>query len=206
MRRQDYSISTLAADQRGFTLTELMVAMLMAAIFVSASIGIVNHSSRVYRAQERVSETQQDVRAALDLMVHDIRMAMYDPRKDTNPNGRVAGILEATATRFRFTMDVDASRAIEANANEDIGFEFDAINNELVMLNDGANPMPLIENVTAMTFTYMDSDGNVLPDPAPAASIQRVVINVQCQNADAQQGEVFNRTLTTDINPRNNNF
>ena len=199
------SIKTTVTGASGFTLVELLVAMVMAIIFIGATLGIVNQSTRIYRAQERVSESQQDVRAALDLMMHDIRMAAYDPLKDTN--GRVAGILVANATTFRFTRDLDASGAIEPNASEFLTFQFNAANNRLDMQRDATGPLePIIENVTGMTFTYLDSDDNVLALPVNVTDIRRVMINVQGQSLGDKQGETFNRRLVTHINPRNLDF
>lgn len=202
MRTNVFSISVSAADSRGFTLVELMVAMVMAVIIIGATVGMVKNSSRIYRTQERVAEAQQDVRAALDLMAHDIRMAGYDPMRDTL--GSVAGVVTATATTFRFTMDLNASGGIDAGVWEDITYDFDAANNRLRLLTDGANAQTLIENVTAMTFTYLDSDGATLGAPIDTNRITRVEISVQCSNRDAyQQGQTFERALDTNINSRN---
>ena len=53
-------------DDRGFTLVELMVALVMATIFILATMTIAEISTQSYRAQERVSDAQQGVRGMLD--------------------------------------------------------------------------------------------------------------------------------------------
>jgi type IV pilus assembly protein PilW len=107
MRIPAYSPYGAVCDSRGFTLVELMVAMVAAIIFIGATIAIVGHTSRIYRAQEQVSDVQQDARAALDLMQRDMRLAGYNPFLDGASSG--AAINTATTTQFGFTMDLDNS-------------------------------------------------------------------------------------------------
>ncbi len=64
-------------NQRGFTLVELMVTLVilgLSSVFIY-QIFITQHDS--YMAQQDVSETQQDVRASLDLMARDLRSAGF---------------------------------------------------------------------------------------------------------------------------------
>lgn len=201
MKTSSLPISELSADIRGFTLVELMVAMVMALIMISATFGIVNHSSRIYRAQERISDSQQDVRAALGLLARDIRIAGYDPLRDAG--GPIAGIVTATVNTFQYTADTNASGTIDQADNERVTYTYNAATQTLSqILYEGTasqSTATVIDKVTAMTFTYLNSAGNVTATPA---DIRRVVVSITCQNRD-DQGGTFSRTLTTDINCRN---
>ncbi|MEM9488977.1 MAG: prepilin-type N-terminal cleavage/methylation domain-containing protein [Myxococcota bacterium] len=61
--------------QGGFTLVELMIALLISSLLVGMVFAIYMRLSVAYRGQEGVSELQQTVRAAKELMARDIRAA-----------------------------------------------------------------------------------------------------------------------------------
>ena len=61
----------------GFTLIELMVAVALSAIVITAAYQVMVGQSRVYEAQEQTIDMQQNVRAALDFMCRELRMAGY---------------------------------------------------------------------------------------------------------------------------------
>jgi type IV pilus assembly protein PilW len=204
MQTKAYSMATAAADKQGFTLVELMVAMLMAVIFIAATITIVGQSSRTYRSQERVSDTQQDVRAALDMLVRDMRMAGYNPKLDVE--APAAGIIAATATTFEYTADLDNSGAIEAGQQEDVLYTYDPDQHTLTLTRDvtadpdGTHPVePIIDKVQNFQFTYLDADGDATTDPTQMVRFQ---ITIACQDKKG----TFVRTLAADFNFRNRRF
>jgi prepilin-type N-terminal cleavage/methylation domain-containing protein len=60
---------------RGFTLIELMIALLITAILVAGGYSLLITQQRTYILQDQVVGVQQDARAALTIMARDIRMA-----------------------------------------------------------------------------------------------------------------------------------
>ena len=191
------TVHPLANDQ-AFTLVELMVALAMATFFIMITMTLADVSTQSYRAQERVSNAQQSVRAALDMMVRDIRMAGYDPMSQSFGPTAGIGILTATATDFQYTADLNADQ-IDNGGRENIRYFYDAAMRRLRQQEGGATAQTFIENVSALNFTYLDVDGN------PAAtndSIAMIVVTLSVQDRN-QQGGTFQRTLTTRINCRN---
>jgi type IV pilus assembly protein PilW len=72
----------------GFTLIELMIAMVIASIVAGAIMMAFDSQQKTQVNQQLVVEMQQDARAALYLMQQDIRMAGYDETwEDTNTDG-----------------------------------------------------------------------------------------------------------------------
>jgi len=83
-----------SAHERGFTLVELLVALVIMSIVSAAIYGMFALYKKSYTTQNVSADVQQSVRAAVELMVQDIRQAGLDP---TNSNN--FGIEEATSTR-----------------------------------------------------------------------------------------------------------
>ncbi|MGA8239089.1 MAG: prepilin-type N-terminal cleavage/methylation domain-containing protein [Desulfobacterales bacterium] len=72
----------------GFTLIELMIAMVIAGIVAAAILMSFDSQQKTQVNQQLIVDMQQDARAALYLMQQDIRMAGYDETwEDTNTDG-----------------------------------------------------------------------------------------------------------------------
>ena len=186
-------------DSKGFTLVEVLIAMAIAGIVMGAIYSIFISSNRSYRTQDSVADAQQRVRVGIDFIAHDVRLAGLDPL------GAGAGIENATATNLRMTADLDLNGVIDAPLNQErITYDYDAPSRTLRRkLYEGTGSesawQPLINDVSALAFTYRDSGGNVTAVPA---SIRMVDITMTCQGTDAL-GQPINRTLTTRVNRRN---
>lgn len=75
------------ADNRGFTLVELMIVALMMGIVVVAINGLYESTQRTASTQEEVVELQQNLRVAMDQIARDIRMAGFMiPPQDISGN------------------------------------------------------------------------------------------------------------------------
>ena len=71
-------------NQRGVTLIELLVALVITSFLMAGVYQVVVRQGRVYSAQEQVVDVQQSVRVAMDHMVRDIRMAGYGSDSSTS--------------------------------------------------------------------------------------------------------------------------
>ena len=131
--------------RNGFTLIELFVAMGVGAAIMAAVYTSMNIAQRSSVSVGRKIVTQQDVRAVLDLMAMEIRMASYNPVSSSATwNGMVLGncigsnitftdklnkgILVATTTSIALAMDLDSSGAIGDAANEYIVYALNGVN------------------------------------------------------------------------------
>jgi type IV pilus assembly protein PilW len=64
--------------QRGLSITELLIAVLIGAILMAGVISIFLSSRVTFATNERMSRLQENGRVALDLIAHDIRAAGYN--------------------------------------------------------------------------------------------------------------------------------
>jgi len=209
----------LRVNPNGFTLIEIMIVLAISGIAMGAIYGVFISSSRSYRTQEGVVDAQQRARVGLDFMVRDIRMAGFDPQKG---EGRTnlekdplepltgVGIKEATATKIRFTTDMDMNGVIDnPNNMERLTYTWNNGTNTLSQIlyegTGSASTRTLVDMVSAMTFTYLDANGALIIAPVPAANladIRSVTISITCQGTGAR-GQILTRTLNTMVNCRN---
>lgn len=189
----------LRVNPNGFTLIEVMITLAISGIVMGAIYGVFISSSYSHRTQEGAADAQQRARAGLDFMVRNIRMAGLDPL-----GSAIAGIENATATNIRFTADLDMNGAIDnPNNQERLTYAYDGVNQTIDrILYEGTaseSSQTLIDMVSAMTFTYLDANGNAtanLPD------IRAVTISITCQGTGSR-GQLLSRTLNNRVNCRN---
>ncbi|HUF10903.1 MAG TPA: prepilin-type N-terminal cleavage/methylation domain-containing protein, partial [Rhodothermales bacterium] len=72
-------------QQRGFTLTEVLVAVAIFAIIFVAALLIYDKSNRVFKESVESSDAQQHTRAAFDRLSADVRMMGFDFDRDGVP-------------------------------------------------------------------------------------------------------------------------
>ncbi len=79
----------------GFTLIELMVAMLLGLIVIGGVVSVFLANQRTYRTNQALGDVQDGSRIAFELMARDIRNAGLNP---CNNDGRMANVLNNSAT------------------------------------------------------------------------------------------------------------
>ena len=201
-------------SSEGFTVVEMLIYTIVFLIVMGGMYSLFITNSKSYTSQENKMTMNQDFRAAIDLMVREIRMAGYNP---TNAVG--IGFQTDADDRFNtdsnslhFTMDIaggindgadndgdgNVDEADEAgmsdgatdDANEIIRYYvYDS--NKLGRDTGGAGyPQPVIENVTSLLFSYIFADGD---QGVPGfqgdgtdglADIRTVIITLQAESPD----------------------
>ncbi len=62
-------------NEYGFTLVELLVGLVLTVIILSTAVKLLISQRKAFSVQEQVSEMQQYIRSAMDIMTREIRMA-----------------------------------------------------------------------------------------------------------------------------------
>ena len=193
--RPKHNILLLATKNDGFTLVELVLALAMMMIVMTAIISLLVSLTRAYTAQNVTAGVQQVTRAGINIMTRDIRMAGLNPLKMNR-----IGILEAAVDKIRFQHDTNSSGAIELDQDEDIAYLLNG-NHQLIRQKDG-NPRSnksLINHVKDLTFRYVDKNDeetNVLDE------IQSIEISLMVLEP-AGSNKFISRTYSTRIICRN---
>jgi type II secretion system protein J len=198
----------LSKGKMGFTLIELLVALAIMSFVSGAIYAVFSFSSRTYTTQGVTADVQQSVRAAMEIMVQDIRAAGLDPTASDN-----FGVELATATKFRITSDsIDAgigdfNGVLDDTNSERITYELQGnqLNQILYETTVNENSQPLISDVQNLTFTYFDTDGNDLGSPVPVANLENICTVEITMTVEEPAGldEPVSRTLTKRVKCRN---
>lgn len=185
---------------QGFTLIELMVAMVIASIVMTVVVAAYQLQVRSKNLQAVLTDMNQTARAALEIMTSEISKAGFDPNNDPSN----AGILIAQANRLAFSMDIGDQTQPPATRLLPDGFTNDP--NERVRYaltgtghlgrttglaangTGGGVAQPLARNVNALDFVYLDSQNVVIPTPVAAnrlADIRSIEVTIVARAGEA---------------------
>ena len=200
--------SGLRALRRGFSLIELLVAMAVGMVVLSAMYGVFNIQSKTLSNQEETVVMQQSVRAGMDMMAREIGMAGYDPARVncsscTTPAYIFFGAT-VNASQLQIKADLNGDGAIDASNQENIIYAFDATNKQITRSINGV-AQSFVGNVDDFTFKYLDSGGIAT---VTAANVRQIEIKIKGRTAKpdpsySANGGYRNYTLTSVIAPRN---
>lgn len=208
----------------GFTLVELMIAMVVSGIIMAAVMTLFVIHQRSYLVQDDVSEIQENLRGAMMVMTDEIRLAGCDPLETGGP-----GIVTALPTQFNFTadlfgnaLDVNAADGDVLDAGENITYGFNATDDLDVNGiadnngagdwshpvtgtplrrdgNNGGGAQPLALFIDALEFNYVLANGttSTAPSFADLNEIRMVQVSILARADNPSQGFVNTETYTT---------
>jgi type IV pilus assembly protein PilW len=178
-------------SQRGFTLTELMVALAISAVVVTGMYRTFVQQQRVSMQQEQLTEARQNARLSMDALIEEIRDAGFDPGGLAG-----AGIVQANSTSLRFTRDLNcngtlgstqqpyAKGANDQGLGEDIAYSFNSPRQAIrrQVFEDGAPagpPAPLASNIIDLNFCYVLKDDLQSDPPKPCTPNPATLIDIR---------------------------
>ena len=171
--------SRLLRGEAGFTLVEMMMAVLITG-FVGAAILLAYQTQQhTQYVQEQIAELQANMRAAMTMISTDIRMIGFDPTCEAK-----AGIVSASQGKFQFTMNrkyedqnedgTSSKNTGLTDENEDITYyldeKYDPKQVGVATVNSKGMPAlqrigqrngtaePVVHNVEAIEFLYKIGD------------------------------------------------
>ncbi len=159
---------------KGFTLIELLIAMLISGIIAAGIFTAFESQQNSYIVQDDMAVMQQNLRAGIDMMAREIRMAGYDP-EGTGKFGiidiRPRGTNYAVNTSFsgnaalQISYDYDGNGVIGGSEKVFFSicdFPISAPDGDTDLARDsGGGRQMLAENIEALGIAYaFDADGD----------------------------------------------
>jgi Tfp pilus assembly protein PilW len=180
-----------------------LVEVLMCIAILSILFGTIYRTfdtfNRSYANENVKAGVQQKSRIGIDLMARDIRLAGLDPLNTSDAGFNSAN---TNTTSVQFTADLNYDGDLD-DPFEDIIY---ALNGNLLQqtsdLGSGSVTATLLDNVTALTFIYLDQTDNLLPEPVVVDQIRTVLISLTMQRP-AGRDRMVSRTYTTRVRCRN---
>ena len=191
----------------GFSMVELMIAISIVGIILIALSATFERSGRLYTTQNVSAALQEEVRAAVEIMAREIRMAGYDPFK----TGEFE-IKTADATHLMFTLDLNED-GVENNTGfpncERLSFRYSNANESLQIIcgeSTGAQDVQTLiggvntdTRVTGMDLDYVDNQNN---STNFVEDIRGVVITLTAQAPAGRRG-MIEKSYSTWVEFRN---
>jgi type IV pilus assembly protein PilW len=198
--------------QKGVTLIELLVALVICAIVIGGIYRLFVVQTRAYTVQDQVVEVQQSVRSAMEILLRDLRMTGFDDDSIASTVTITTPIVTPIAANS-ITMSYEYQNQINT-VNYWVTAPPSPILFRQLTVNNVAQPAEiLLENIDDLTFTYgVDTDGDGYVDNWVAAAgvgtskviAVRVTLTARPTSVNPDvQTRVSPRTLTSAITLRN---
>lgn len=192
--------------QRGVTLVELLVTLALSLTTIGAIYSIHLVQLNQQRVQEDRMAMQQTVRAALDMMARELRIAGYDPsglNADQQASNNFSGITYDPAS-LRIQADLNGNGRL-TDSNETIVYSYDAPSLTLRRKVGKGGRQTVAEHIKNFTFHYLDARGLHTTDSGKIRAVEVKLIG-RSEHPDSQypDNEGYRTfSLRSRITPRN---
>ena len=135
-------------NDKGLTLIELLVGLVICAMVVAGIYRLFVSQSRAYTVQEQVVEVQQNIRSAMEVMLRDLRMTAFDDDRTPLVNVVQPALVPGDQSiTVRYELN---------NAPYEVRYWLDGAMNlwRTETTSAGSNAEEILENVEALNFTY----------------------------------------------------
>ncbi|GEM_PF-3410296 len=201
-------------DKKGFTLVEIMVAMLIAAILIAAIYEVFLSDYKAFVSHNLILDTHQEEKMALEFMTREIQLIGYDA--ETSPV--TADIITAKEDKIQFE-EYNSLNSTRAK----ILYEYKPADDKVIRrmnLYDASSSSwipgtdeTIIDNVSTFKITYYSGDNvKISFDPssgeitaADLPNVRRMDVNLKVKTAkkDPIRRKYLTRDLSTSIYVRN---
>ncbi len=211
-------VQRLLREEDGFTLSEVLVTVVIMTTVLFALYNIFDMSIRVFSFGNDKVEAVENARLGLEKMERELRAAYpYDKL-----NGNNTLLAARTPNSITFGNDLNGNRKIDTNCERDTSKQDTKCEQITYSLSGGSPatlqrklgaedpPAPVVEFVSdvdgdgnALTFDYMDKNGAIVNTGDPEANISAVRIKLEVAVDRGIHEEPVTQVLETDVALRN---
>jgi prepilin-type N-terminal cleavage/methylation domain-containing protein len=205
------------SNESGFSLMEVMIALMMLTIILGVAFLLLNGFQRTYRYEEAYADAQRNARFAVARLNEIIRSAGTNPTATTSVNPTNFAVLlpptvtagtAVTSSSIQLRSDLNGDKlnttTVSANSDvivtsENVTLRLDAANRRIIMDDNTVNPVtsvPIADNIRSISFTDLNGASNT----NKAIQVQLVAIPSGIPDNDPRFREV---SYTTVIRLRN---
>lgn len=193
--------ASIRVKSAGFTLVEVLMCIAILSIMFGTIYRTFDIFNRSYTKENVKAGVQQKTRVGIDLMARDIRLAGLNPLGSASA-GFNTDSAKTNTTSIQFTADLNYDGDV-LDPFEDIRYALNGNRLEQAMdLGSGMVNDTLLENVSGLTFTYLDETDTPLPEPIPVNEIRTVLISLTVVRPSGRDGPI-SRTYNTRVRCRN---
>ena len=202
-------------QQAGFTLTELLVALVTSLMTTTALMTFFSLQTTSLRVQNARRAAQVTARGALNFIVRDLEHIGRDPHRTlfTAADPALQQANDATL-HYRANLSTDWADTDDTDTWEDVIFQYNADTRAVEVirgdttnpLTDGGENQKSYVPASGLVFTYYDKDGNVVAsggNAAARASIRRINIFLRVHGVPPDGHPEPEVTLSQDVILRN---
>ena len=207
----------LLLDEKGFTLSEVMVTMLIMIMVLFALYSIFDMSLRIFSFGNDKVEAVENARLGLEKMKREIRAAYpYDRTNVSTADDYLFASGGFTANSITFANDSNGNYKVDTTPNEQITYDLSGTTLRRTVGAGAAQPVvEFVQDVdgdsSSLTFTYLESDGvtEVAPgcNPDDLAEVESCIAMVRIKLEVAVDRGIHQdpvtQILTTDVSLRN---
>jgi prepilin-type N-terminal cleavage/methylation domain-containing protein len=171
--------------RRGFTLVEMMVAMVIMGIMGIALVGFLRTQHQTVVRQSSGVLATQNARAAVDMLVRELRNAAYNPRR--SPSGGALVTIKADSVSWTSDLDLDGD-TLSSSTSWDERVAYYKHNRRLMRAAAGGDGIAVTYDVDSLRFTYYDGAGATTADPD---LVEQVLISLYYATPEGVQSGVI---------------
>ncbi|MBM4339126.1 MAG: prepilin-type N-terminal cleavage/methylation domain-containing protein [Deltaproteobacteria bacterium] len=200
--------------ENGITLIELLVALVIFSLVIAGTYRLFIAQSRAHTVQERVVETQQTIRSAMEILLRDLRMTGFD---SDSPDSKMDIVTPLIAGTDQITIDYEFDNTTQYSIR--YRRHEGSLKRQLTTIKDDGSSVAgaeeiLLENVEELNFTYgVDTNDDFAMEggwvqAGATAGLRVVAIKARLtarpqQLAPEDQKMMSPRTLETAVTLRN---
>jgi prepilin-type N-terminal cleavage/methylation domain-containing protein len=173
-------------DRRGFTLVEMLIAMVIVGIMGIALVAFLRAQHQVMVRQNSGVLTTQNARAAMDMLARELRNAGYNPR-GTLSDARVQA-MDVDSISWTADMNADGDTLDASTGLWDERVAYFVQGTSLMRSAGGGAGVAVTDEVDSLRILYYDGDGVVTADPAV---VEQVWVRLFYSTPDGVQAGVI---------------